>query len=164
MGGGGGKGGGGKDKAGKALAEIAQQFFRETEGLRGGLIGQFEEALNTGGVEARMPVIQKAQERSRQATSSALAQTQNQLAQSGLAGTPFAEMIQGGMLQQGAQQRAGIPTEIISQMLQQIPGFVTGANQTIIQGMGQAAGAEAQRGAQGPAWLSALMSPFSIGF
>ena len=68
MGGGGGKGG--KSGASEDLAQIAKSFYGETGGLRGETISQMEEGLTTGGVGARMPIISKAQESSRQSTSS----------------------------------------------------------------------------------------------
>ena len=50
------------------------------------------------------------------------------------------------------------------QMLQAIPGYVTGANQTVVTGLGSAAGAEA--GSQGAAggMLGSMLSPFKFEF
>ena len=157
---GGGKGG--DNKASKDLAKIAKTFFKETKGLRKETTSQFMEALTTGGVGARMPIIAKAQESSRTATSNALAQLDTQLAQGGLAGTPFGENIRASTLQKGEQATAAIPTNIISQILQQIPGFVTGANQTVVSGLGAAGQSEAaSQGAAGN-MLQALMGSFNF--
>lgn len=158
--GGGGKGGG--NESSEALGAIANAFFTETTPLRQQLIGQYSEALQTGGSEARMPVIQKAQEQSRQATSNTLAGLDAQLAQSRLAGTPFGEQIRANALQQGQQATAAVPTNIVAQMFQQIPGFVTGANQTVVSGLGSAAGAEAQSAGANAGFLSAILSPFNF--
>ena len=163
--GGGGKGGGGDDnKAAEDLAEIAKMFFAETGPLRQELTSQYGEALTTGGVGARMPIIAKSQERSRQATSNALRALDAQLAQSGTAGTPFGDRLRTGTIQRGEQATAGIPTNIVMQLLQSLPGYVTGANQTVVTGLGQAASAEASsQGAQGN-MLSAMLSPFNFSF
>ena len=143
-----GGGGKGENKSAGDLSKIAKAFFSETTPLRQQLEGQFMEALNTGGVGARMPIISKAQEQSRQATSNTLAGVDTQLAQGGLAGTPFGQMIRANTLQQGNQATAMVPFNIIQAMLQQIPGFVTGANQTVVTGLGQEHG----RGG-GVAWV-----------
>ena len=158
MGGGKGGGGGSSDK----LAKIAKKFFKETKDVRRELQDQFMEALVTGGVEARIPIIQKSQEASREATSSSLRQLDTQLAQSGLAGTPFGENIRAQTMMTGEQRTAAIPTEIVGQLLQQIPGFVTGANQTVVSGLGSAASAEAQSQAANAGLLNAIMGSFSF--
>ena len=159
-----GSGGKGSSSAGGALEDIALTFFKETTPLRRDLIKQYDEALSTGGVEARMPIISKSQERSRQATSNALQALDAQLAQSGTAGTPFADRLRTGTIQKGEQATAQIPTDIVMQMLQQLPGFITGANQTMVTGLGSAATAEAaQTGAQG-GFLGSMLSPFNFNF
>jgi len=160
--GGGGKGG--ESGANEDLGKIAKQFFAETTPLRQETISQFLEALTTGGVGARIPIISKAQEQSRQATSNTLRGTDQQLAQSGLAGTPFGENIRAQTLQQGQQATAMVPIDIINQMLTQIPGFVTGSNQVVVSGLGQAADAQAQQAQQPAGLLGAIMSPFRFNF
>jgi len=159
---GGGKGGG--NDAGEDLAKLAKAFFRETTPLRRELTSQYSEALTTGGVEARMPIIAKSQERSRQATSNALRALDAQLAQSGTAGTPFGDRLRMGTIQRGEQATAQIPTNIVMQLLQQIPGYVTGANQTVVTGLGQAASAEASSQGAAGGMLGAMLSPFKFDF
>jgi hypothetical protein len=158
-------GGGGKDnKAGDKLGKIAKQFFGETTPLRNELIDQMMEALTTGGVGARIPLIGAAEEKSRQATSNTLRQMDQSLAQSGLAGTPFGEMMKSQTRQGGQQQLAQISPNYIGAMLQQIPGFVQGTNQNIVSGFGQAG--SAQGGSQNAFanMLSAMLSPFNFNF
>lgn len=159
-------GGGGKGsqstESSNDLNDIARQFFAETSPLRRNLIGQFDEALTTGGVDARIPLISRSQEQSRQATSNSLRQIDDQLAQNNLAGTPFGERIRAETLQSGEQSTAQIPTNIVMQMLQQIPGFVTGSNQTVVTGLGQAAGAEASAGGSNAGFLGSMLSPFNF--
>jgi len=154
----------GGSKAGGDLQDIVQQFWGETTPTRQGLIDQYYEALTTGGVGARMPIISKAQEQSRTATSNAMRALDTQLAQSGLSGTPFGERTRSQTMMQGEQATAAVPANIIQAMLQQIPGFVTGANQTVVSGMGSAAGAEAQQSGANAQWLGAMMSPFRYNF
>jgi len=155
-------GGGGKSgetKSSKMLANLAQQFAGETEDLRLETIGQMYEALTTGGVDARMPIINQAVERSKQATSASMKELDTSLAQSGLAGTPFGVRAKTETAQRGRQATADVPTQIVQQILQQIPGFVTGTNQTVIQGMTGAASAQADlAGAQNRAMASIIGS------
>lgn len=153
----GGKGGG---DASKDLGKIAKEFFKETKDIRGELEDQFLEALTTGGVGARIPIIEKAQEASRMATSNSLQQLDTQLAQSGLAGTPFGNRIRADALMSGRRETAMIPTNIVGQLLQQVPGYVTGANQTVVSGLGNAASAEAAGANANANLLGALMSSF----
>lgn len=164
MGGGGGKGGGGSSKSSDDLNDIARQFFAETGPLRTQLNSQFLEAMTTGGSSARMPIIARSQEQSRQATSNSLRSLDSELAQNNLAGTPFGERIRGETVQRGEQQTAMVPTNIVMQMLQQIPGYVTGANQTVVTGLGQSAGAEASSGGAAGNYLGAMLSPFKFNF
>ena len=159
-----GSGSKGKSDRGSNLADIANAFYLETTPLRRNLISQMDEALTTGGIGARIPLIAKSQEASKRATSSALQQTDEDLARSRLAGTPFGAQARSDVLQRGEINTAMIPTNIVAQMLQTIPGFVTGANQTIISGLGQSAGAQASQAGAEAGFLGALLSPFSFAF
>lgn len=138
-------GGGGKTGetgSSKDLARLAKKFSKETKGLRKETISQMFEALTTGGVDARIPIINQAVERSKQATSASMRGLDETFAQSGLAGTPFAARAKTETAAQGRQAESQIPTQIVQQILQKIPGFVTGVNQVSVSGLGQAAGAE----------------------
>lgn len=160
MGGGGGKG----NEAGEDLADIAKQFFGETTPLRQEMIDQFMEALTTGGVGARIPIINKALESSRRAESQTMQGTEENLARTNLAGTPFGAMVRSSTEQQGNLATSQIPTNIIAGMLQQIPGFITGTNQVVTSGMGQAAGAEAGSQNAFANLIGAYLAPFNFGF
>jgi hypothetical protein len=159
-------GGGGKgdNESGKDLGRIANAFFDETRPLRRNLTDQLLEALKTGGAGAQLPIVNKAVESSNRATSNTLRNLDEQLAQFGLTGTPFGVEARTQAEQQGRYQTSQIEPNFVMQMLSQIPGFVTGANQTVVSGLGQAAGAEAQSQQAGAQWLSALLSPFSFSF
>ena len=159
-------GGGGKGASGSssALAHIANAFFQQTTPLRHELTSQMEEALKTGGIGARIPIITRAVESSKRATSSALRGTGEELARTGLRGTPFGENIMAGTRMEGELRTSQIPTDMVAQFLTQIPNFVLGAANTAITGLSGAAGAQAQGAMAGPAWLNAILSPFSFGF
>ena len=58
-----------KSRAGSQLEQYAGQFFQETTPMRQELIGQFEEILKTGGAQAQVPIISKAVEASKRASS-----------------------------------------------------------------------------------------------
>ena len=88
-----------------------------------------------GGVE--IPLIAQAQEAQRRATSQAMRGTQEDLARSGLAGTPFGEMVMAQQRQTGAQTVQGVESDFKKMMLSMIPGLVTGNIQSI---MGATAG------------------------
>ena len=159
--GGGGKGGGTESSA--ALNEIAKKLFKETTPLRQEFTGQLEELLKTGGIGAQIPLISKSVERTRQAGSKAMTGTQERLAQTELAGTPFGERITGEVAQQGELAVAGVPGQWYSQMLPMILGLITGQGQTVVSGLGSAAGAEATgQAAQMEMW-SKLIPSTSIG-
>src|SRR5438876_4705928 len=75
------------------LGAIAETILKQTGPVRKELLGQTLEALKTGGVGARIPIIQRAVEASKQATSSALKETTASGGAAGLAGTPFLQSI-----------------------------------------------------------------------
>jgi hypothetical protein len=159
-------GGGSKGKSGASedLGDLAKDFARETKGPRRTLIDQMAEALTTGGVGARIPIINRAVESSQRATSNTLKALDAQLAQSGLGGTPFGERIRSEATQQGQFQTSQIGPGIVAQLLQQIPGFITGTNQIAISGLTGQAGAEASQAGAQANFLASIMSPFRFNF
>lgn len=138
---GGGKGGG--TQSSEALNQIAKQLFEETTPLRQEFTGQMESVLKTGGVGAAMPMISKSVERTRQASSTAMKGLDERLAVLGLAGTPFGEGIRAEQTQKGEIEAANIPTDFYKQLLPSILNFILGQGQTVVTGLGGAAGAEA---------------------
>ncbi|MHA2065813.1 MAG: hypothetical protein ACXABY_15685 [Candidatus Thorarchaeota archaeon] len=85
-----------------------------------------------GGEGMQIPIIAQAQEAQRRATSQALTGSQESLAQKGLAGTPFGEMIMAQQRQQGASAVQGIPTQFAQQLLSIIPGYTQGSASSIM--------------------------------
>lgn len=153
-----GKGGGAGPSASKALEAIATQTFEESTPARQELLSQFLEGLRTGGVEARIPIVQRGVEESRAATSGALRQLDEQLALTGMAGTPFGQRIRAETLTAGEQAASRIPLDVIQQFLSQVPGFVTGQQQISVSGLGQAGAAQANVQSAQIAAFAQLMS------
>ena len=132
MGGGGGKG---KQKAEgampQAMQDIIKGFWEETGTLRQTMQGQMLEALTTGGVGAHLPIIQQAEQAQRRATSQSLRDLDTQLAQYGLAGTPFGAATRANTMLQGRSQLAAIGPQYAAQLIAGIPGYIQGGAQSI---------------------------------
>lgn len=77
-------------------------IFRTQQPIRRELSNQTLEALRTGGVNARLPLVQKAVEQARSASAGQMRQTQQNLAQGNLMNTPFGQSI---LAQQGQAAR-----------------------------------------------------------
>jgi NAD dependent epimerase/dehydratase family enzyme len=131
--------GGGKTKqttyspAADTLAQIAQQFVGETAGVRGGLINAMQEVLKTGG--STIPIISRSVERTRQEASKAQQQTEEELAQQGLAGTPFGEMIKAQTAQEGNIAAGQTEQSLAQNIFNMISNFVLGQSQTALSGL-----------------------------
>ena len=123
-----------------ALAQMAQEFAGETKGLRGEMITNFEDILKTGGSQATIPIISKAVEASKRATSQTMSQVEEDLARKGLSGTPFGENVMGQTRMSGNLATSQVPLDITNAFLQMIPGFILGQGQTATQGLGTASG------------------------
>lgn len=114
------------------IAKFAKSFLPSAKAF-----GQQEtEALKTGGVNAQIPIINRAVDASRGAESSANQDTQQALARAGLADTSFGAQILGNQKMQGAQNTAAIPGNIAGQFISAVPG-------TASTGVGAAEGAAA---------------------
>lgn len=139
-----GKGGGAsaETSATRQLARFGRSFQRTSRGARKSYFDQLEEALNTGGVGARIPIIQRAIEASNASSSKTLGSTQDSLARSGLVGTPEGQRILAQVRQQGAYQSEQTPTNIINQLLAQAPNAVLGSASNITSGLQSAAATE----------------------
>lgn len=100
------------------IAKFAKAFLPAAK-----TFGQQEtEALKTGGVNAQIPIINRAVDASRGAESEANTQTQEALARAGLANTSFGQRILGDQEMAGAQKTAEIPANIASQFISAVPG------------------------------------------
>jgi hypothetical protein len=127
----------------KALAQLALGFAEETEGLRGSIVSELENALKGGISETQQSLISGAIEQSLQAGSQAREQVSDELARTGLAGTPFgisqlASTIQAGN-QATSQVGTGLKNQIYQAAMQMAGSYATGQAQTATAGLGTSA-------------------------
>lgn len=115
------------------LKNIITDAYGKISPLTDVYINQLMEAATTGGVGARVPIIQRAQEAQRTAYSTALDDLSKQLAQQGLSGTPFAAEQIGSLTTKGRSAIADVGPNIVNQMLGVLPNFLTG-NQSAVLG------------------------------
>lgn len=126
------------------LDRLATSLFKQTKPVRTEVLNQTEEALKTGGVNARIPIIQRAVEATRAGAGQTTQATEESLAKAGIAGTPFAERILADIRQKGALDTSTVQSNIINQIIGNAPGV---AAQFLGQGIGaktQAAGMDIQ--------------------
>jgi len=138
MGGGGGGKGGGASSGPSPELEATRKFFREdiTEPLAKLFIPQVEEALQTGGIGARLPIAQRGVEAARSGTSQALQTTEERLGRANLVGTPFGERILSETALKGATATERIPVQIAEQLANLAPELITGAGRVSVSGAG----------------------------
>lgn len=113
----------GGTQLGAEMAGRSRALFGQTAQPRREILGQLTEALRTGGVGAKIPVIQRSVEASNQANSQALAQTAQQLAQRNIGGTAGARILAGQRLA-GAQQTSQIGPQMAQQAIAQFMPFL----------------------------------------
>lgn len=118
-------------------------MLRKTKRPRNEILKQLTEALTTGGVKAKIPLIQQAVSQSQQATAAGLAQTSEQLAARNIGG-PFASRILAGQRMAGEQETARLPTQIAESFIGQMTPFLAGTQSLGAGAVGQAASLESQ--------------------
>ena len=158
-------GGGKQPEQNDALAAMSQKAFKIGEPAMQEAMDAVVSALQTGGIESRVPHYQQAVEKSLQASNEAQVSMGEDFARTGIAGTPFAQDIMSSMIQQGAQQAAYLPTAMQTEDFWKILSiFFPAAGQTMgtgVSGQGTAAGVEAQRFASTQALMGQMFSaPF----
>lgn len=126
------------------LLRAAESILQQSAPARKELLGQTLEALKTGGVGARIPIIQRAVEASKQATGNALRETSGQLAGRGITG-PYASSILSATREAGGQAASQIPTNIAGQMIGAAPGIVGGFTGQALGGLSTAGSLDLQR-------------------
>lgn len=150
-------------KAGRAArrqAQISEDVLREAAPIREELFAQILEALQTGGVEARLPIVQRAIEASRSASSRAIQQTQDRLAAQGLSGTPFGENILANLEFSGRQQAGSIGPMFAQELSGLAPSIALGQPALALQGIGSAGNIFAQLAAARSAQIGGLAGAF----
>lgn len=120
------------------------RLMREAAPSRKLMFSQLEEALRTGGVGARIPIIQRAVGDVQAATTRAMGQSREQFARAGIGGSPIALQSLAQQQMAGSQAAARIPTEIAGQIIGAGPQMVAGQEQQALGGFATA-GAAAQQ-------------------
>src|SRR5574342_1262268 len=128
-----------------ALGQIVNQIMQEAGPVRREVLSQTLEALQTGGIGARLPVAQRGVEASRAATSSALEQLRAGAAVSGGRGSSAERVLEAQTLLSGEQATAAIPQDIAMQFIGVAPSLTTGLTGQAIQGAGAQGGLFNQR-------------------
>ena len=111
--------------AAKQLAQLSTRMFEQSNPARRNMFKQLNEALTTGGVGARIPIIQRAVGDVRAGTAASSQRASEQAARSGLGGSPFAAQQLAGIQMAGSQQESRIPTDIAQQLIAGGPGLIS---------------------------------------
>ena len=114
--------------------QYTQGLQRNTRAPRNAVLSQLTEALTTGGVGARIPIIQRAVEASQQATAQGVNQTKEDLARSGINGL-FGRRVLAEQRQAGAQQASQIPAAMVQQIISQSLPFLQASQQGVLGGL-----------------------------
>ena len=110
--------------AAKQLSQLSALMFKESNPARREMFSQLNEALKTGGIGARIPIIQRAVEDVNRSTAGAVRGTQEQLSRAGVTG-PFAAQILAQERMAGSQAAAKIPTDYAQQLIAGGPGLIS---------------------------------------
>jgi len=155
------KGGGGSGDSGQ-LAGIIRELSGETKPIRDELSSQFLEALQTGGIGARIPIIGAAQEQSRAGTARALTSTQDQITRMGLGRTPFAASTLAQTRVQGDQATSMIPSQVAQGFIGSAPQYAMAPVGAMVSGAGNintnASNRDIAKGNQSSQMMSSLMT------
>ena len=89
------------------------------------LAGQTSEALQTGGVNAQIPIISRSVDAARSAYSNSLKTTQENLARSGLSGSSFGQQIMGELGMSSGEDIAATGPNAAGQFIQGAPGVAS---------------------------------------
>jgi hypothetical protein len=99
------------------LAAFAKSQIKRSNQILNPLTAQTAEALKTGGVNAQIPIINRAVDASRGAESTSNLTTQEALSRAGLAGTSFGANVMASNRMAGAEETAAIPASVASQFI-----------------------------------------------
>lgn len=135
--------------AANLLASLSEQMFKESSPARRMMFQQLTEALKTGGVGARIPIIQRAVADVNTATAQSSRSAGAMMSRAGLGGTPYAASTLAGIRASGAEAAAKIPTDIAQQLIAGGPGLVTSGSG--IPGLSAAASLQQQAAASNQA-------------
>lgn len=121
------------------LDNMVKELFGQTRPVRNDLFTQLSEALRTGGVGARIPIISRAVEDTKAAGSKALTQTDESLARLGLSGTPFGENIRAQTRLSSENAVNRVPTDYAQHFIDMAPALVSGQTGQAMSGAGTSA-------------------------
>jgi len=141
-----------ESSAANTLSALAREFAGETGGVRRGLIDAMQEVLSSGG--STIPIISQAVDSSRQASSRALSETEQKLAQSDLAGTPFGENIIATQRGEGERAAASTKESFAQNIFNMISNFVLGQSQTALGGLAGAIPGDVTTRERGTGWAT----------
>lgn len=134
-----------RSSAETGLLDIASSLINDSAPLRKEVIGQTTEAMQTGGIGARLPIVQKGIEASRSATSSALAGLGEEAARGGYSRNSFNQALQAQTQLQGNLATEAIPQQAAEQFIAIAPTLTTGLSGQALQGFTSTAGLANQR-------------------
>jgi hypothetical protein len=132
----------GKAQGGTAAGHIGEQFafkiMRQGADTRKKVFQQLTEALATGNIEARMPIIQNMVETGLQQASGAQRMAEEDIAKSGAGRSPAASELRAGLRAMSTQAVSQIPANVIGQTIQGGPDALSGATASAMGMLGQA--------------------------
>ena len=122
------------------VSGFVKEVRQQSGPVRDQVFSQISEALRTGGVNARIPIIQSSVEASKAATSQALKGLDQQTAQAGpgYANSPFAQMVRAQTQLQGSQSTEAIGPAIAKEFVDIAPSVALGSSAQIFTGLGTA--------------------------
>ena len=124
--------------AASQLAHLSTKTFFESDRARVNFFKQLNEAMTTGGVGARIPIIQRAVEAQSAAEGQSQTLGREKTARAGLSGSPFDVASQLGQQTEASSRIAAVGPTMAANMFQGAGGEVTSA--TGIPGLAEAAG------------------------
>ncbi|HXU80084.1 MAG TPA: hypothetical protein VN914_01720 [Polyangia bacterium] len=134
-----------KSSAEEGLLSVASQLINESAPLRKEVLGQTLESMQTGGIGAQLPIVQKGIEASRAATASTLSGLDESLARSGLGRSSAAIANRANTTLTGELATQAIPQDVASQFIAIAPSLTMGFTGQGMQGLTGATGAANQR-------------------
>ena len=131
-------GGGGTTGAGRMAEEIGFNVMRSGAKSRKLVFSQLGEALKSGNIESRIPIIQSMVEGGLQQGSGALRMAEADIAKSGTGRSPVAKEQMAQLRAMAANAVSQIPSEVIGQTVRSAPETLSGATNAALGLLGSA--------------------------
>lgn len=126
------------------LGNIMRAILRQAAPSRKLMLSQLTEALATGGVGARIPIIQRAIEAQYQAAGRENQTLKENIARSGQSGTVFANQAQAQQNVAASSRLADVGPSIARAMVEGAPQTIASQQNPAIEGLGQASNIRSQ--------------------